>query len=120
MLIYSPLTSLDGYVAGPDQTLPDPLGRGGEDLHRWMFADPMHEVDARWSDLVGGLEDEGVPFRWWWATLRYLPWIMWQIVLSNIDVFKTVWTPGRMPVEPQLVMHVSVAPTAHANVSSRR
>ena len=44
--------SLDGYVAGPDQTLPDPLGRGGEDLHRWLFADPMHEVDARWSDRI--------------------------------------------------------------------
>ena len=32
--------SLDGYAAGPDQTLEDPLGRGGEALHRWMFAEP--------------------------------------------------------------------------------
>src|SRR4051812_2247850 len=29
--------SLDGYVAGPDQTLDNPLGVGGEDLHRWIF-----------------------------------------------------------------------------------
>ncbi len=29
--------SLDGYLAGPDQTLETPLGIGGEDLHRWMF-----------------------------------------------------------------------------------
>ncbi len=29
--------SLDGYGAGPDQTLEHPLGIGGEDLHRWMF-----------------------------------------------------------------------------------
>jgi dihydrofolate reductase len=29
--------SLDGYVAGPDQTLEEPLGRGGEQLHEWVF-----------------------------------------------------------------------------------
>ena len=29
--------SLDGYVAGPDQTLEEPLGRGGEQLHEWIF-----------------------------------------------------------------------------------
>lgn len=27
--------SLDGYVAGPNQTLEEPLGRGGEGLHEW-------------------------------------------------------------------------------------
>jgi dihydrofolate reductase len=31
-------TSLDGYVAGPDPTLEEPLGRGGEQLHEWAFA----------------------------------------------------------------------------------
>ena len=30
--------SVDGYVAGPDQTLDDPLGAGGERLHDWVFA----------------------------------------------------------------------------------
>lgn len=30
--------SLDGFVAGPDPTLEDPLGRGGEALHEWAFA----------------------------------------------------------------------------------
>jgi dihydrofolate reductase len=30
--------SLDGYAAGPDQSLDDPLGVGGEALHNWMFA----------------------------------------------------------------------------------
>jgi dihydrofolate reductase len=30
--------SLDGYVAGPDQSLEDPLGKGGEAIHEWMFA----------------------------------------------------------------------------------
>jgi dihydrofolate reductase len=30
--------SLDGYVAGPDPSLEEPLGRGGERLHEWAFA----------------------------------------------------------------------------------
>jgi dihydrofolate reductase len=31
-------TSLDGFVAGPNQTLDEPLGKGGEQLHEWAFA----------------------------------------------------------------------------------
>jgi dihydrofolate reductase len=30
--------SLDGFIAGPDQTLDEPLGKGGEQLHEWAFA----------------------------------------------------------------------------------
>ncbi|HJU47685.1 MAG TPA: hypothetical protein VJ689_06125, partial [Gaiellaceae bacterium] len=30
--------SLDGYVAGPDQSVDDPLGVGGEHLHDWLVA----------------------------------------------------------------------------------
>jgi dihydrofolate reductase len=29
--------SLDGFVAGPNRTLEEPLGKGGERLHEWMF-----------------------------------------------------------------------------------
>jgi len=29
--------SLDGYVAGPNQTLEQPLGEGGDRLHEWLF-----------------------------------------------------------------------------------
>src|SRR5262245_5268876 len=29
--------SLDGYVAGPNETQEEPLGQGGEQLHEWMF-----------------------------------------------------------------------------------
>ena len=29
--------SLDGFVAGPAQSLEHPLGIGAETLHRWMF-----------------------------------------------------------------------------------
>jgi len=30
--------SLDGYVAGPGQSVEDPLGVGGEQLHEWVIA----------------------------------------------------------------------------------
>jgi dihydrofolate reductase len=30
--------SLDGYGAGPNQSLDQPLGEGGEALHQWVFA----------------------------------------------------------------------------------
>jgi dihydrofolate reductase len=30
--------SVDGYGAGPDQSLEEPLGKGGVALHEWMFA----------------------------------------------------------------------------------
>ncbi|MFE0758674.1 dihydrofolate reductase family protein [Inquilinus sp. NPDC058860] len=32
--------SLDGYGAGPEQSLENPLGKGGEDLHRWFIPTP--------------------------------------------------------------------------------
>ena len=30
--------SLDGYVAGPNQSMEEPLGEGGEGLHEWVVA----------------------------------------------------------------------------------
>ena len=39
--------SLDGFVAGPDPTLDDPLGKGGERLHEWAFA------AAAWREAHG-------------------------------------------------------------------
>jgi dihydrofolate reductase len=35
-VIFEITMSLDGFVAGPDQTLEEPLGKGGEDLHEWV------------------------------------------------------------------------------------
>ena len=43
--------SLDGYAAGTDQSVDNPLGVGGERLHEWMFATRM------WHQMVG--EDGG-------------------------------------------------------------
>jgi dihydrofolate reductase len=40
-------TSLDGYVAGPNQTMENPLGEGGEALHDWLV-----ELKS-WREPVG-------------------------------------------------------------------
>ena len=62
--------SLDGYVAGPDQSEENPLGVGGEELHEWVFplkvwreshGDEGGEVTASspvvegWSENVGAI-----------------------------------------------------------------
>jgi dihydrofolate reductase len=46
--------SLDGYVAGPNQTQEEPLGAGGEQLHEWMF-DLKEWLEPH--GMAGGRED---------------------------------------------------------------
>jgi dihydrofolate reductase len=54
--------SLDGYVAGPEQSLEHPLGVGGEELHDWLvtlaaFRGEGGEVNASTpfaEDILGG------------------------------------------------------------------
>ena len=38
--------SLDGFVAGPDQSLDDPIGKGGMRLHEWAIGAEQDPVDA--------------------------------------------------------------------------
>jgi len=46
--------SLDGYVAGPDPSLDDPLGKGGEGLHEWVFsAQAWREAHGREGGETG-------------------------------------------------------------------
>jgi hypothetical protein len=40
--------SLDGFVAGPDQSEENPLGVGGMELHQWVF-----RLEA-WRGVDGG------------------------------------------------------------------
>jgi dihydrofolate reductase len=44
--------SLDGYVAGPDQSQDNPLGIGGFDLHHWHTQEVLHEVDAAMNERL--------------------------------------------------------------------
>src|SRR5262245_20484551 len=47
--------SLDGFVAGPNATLEEPLGEGGEQLHEWVFR------LASWREAHGLEGGEGGP-----------------------------------------------------------
>src|SRR3954454_8538575 len=44
--------SLDGFVAGPDQSRDNPLGIGGRELHNWHLAEPLNQADARARDAL--------------------------------------------------------------------
>jgi dihydrofolate reductase len=44
--------SLDGFVAGADQSRDNPLGVGGLELHHWHLDEPLHEGDARARDQL--------------------------------------------------------------------
>jgi dihydrofolate reductase len=44
--------SLDGFVAGPDQSRDNPLGVGGRALHTWHLDEPLHPGDARARDRL--------------------------------------------------------------------
>src|SRR3954447_9393285 len=43
--------SLDGFVAGPDQSSDNPLGIGGMSLHRWHL-DAQHPVDVAFTESL--------------------------------------------------------------------
>jgi len=53
--------SLDGYVAGPEQSVDDPIGKGGLDLHEWAFATQSFRA-AHGTDGGGetGLDDDRI------------------------------------------------------------
>lgn len=71
--------SLDGFVAGPDQSLENPIGRGGMRLHQWHL-DPLPEdaeVAAGWMDVGAhvmgrnmfspGRGEWDLDWRGWWG-----------------------------------------------------
>jgi dihydrofolate reductase len=50
--------SLDGYMAGPDQSLDNPLGVGGRALHEWVFATRFGQEMIGGDGGDTGLDDE--------------------------------------------------------------
>jgi dihydrofolate reductase len=55
--------SLDGYAAGPDQSLESPLGVGGERLHDWAFATRSGRESHDMEGGETGLDDDFVAER---------------------------------------------------------
>lgn len=53
--------SLDGYAAGPSQSVDDPLGVGGTRLHDWAFATrTARQIHGMEGGDEGGVDDEFV------------------------------------------------------------
>jgi dihydrofolate reductase len=50
--------SLDGFVAGPDQSVENPLGIGGMRLHEWVF--PLQAFRVM-HGMEGGIANESTP-----------------------------------------------------------
>jgi dihydrofolate reductase len=50
--------SLDGFVAGPNQSVDNPLGIGGMRLHEWAFALAITRDE---HDMQGGVVNESTP-----------------------------------------------------------
>ena len=50
--------SLDGFGAGPEQGLHDPLGKRGTELHEWMFGTKMFHAMTGRSGGVAGVDDD--------------------------------------------------------------
>ena len=48
------------------------------------------------------IDHEAYPFHLTGNLLTYLPWLFWQVVLSNIDVARKILNP-RLPIDPVLM-----------------
>lgn len=61
--------SIDGFGAGPDQSLQNPLGVGGKSLHEWFF-----KTDTFQTKLGNktGLRDRDDQWKGWWGTSRLI------------------------------------------------
>jgi dihydrofolate reductase len=70
--------SLDGFVAGPDQSFDNPLGRGGKTMHAWhMPGQPHNEVDVRWTEFLMRPRGAYVMGRNMFGPVRG-PWSSWE------------------------------------------
>ncbi len=56
--VLSVSVSLDGYAAGPNQSLGHPLGVGGKALHEWLFATRTFQVIHGREGGVTGVDDD--------------------------------------------------------------
>ena len=50
--------SLDGYGAGPDQSLENPLGKRGEELHKWIFPTRMFQKMYGKGEGAEGIDND--------------------------------------------------------------
>ena len=90
-------TSVDGYIAGPDDGPGKGLGEGGERLHYWVFGGPwtyddgprgeMAGEDAAWFAEITGRIGAVVGGRWTYEAARHWgdenPWGMPFFIVTH-------------------------------------
>lgn len=54
------------------------------------------------SHRMGVLDDEGPGVVAAWRLALYAPWLLWQIVLANLDVARRILHP-RLPIAPRVI-----------------
>jgi multicomponent Na+:H+ antiporter subunit E len=51
---------------------------------------------------MGLIDEEAVPLRLPLRAPIFLPWLLWQVVKSNVDVARRILDP-RLPIRPELI-----------------
>lgn len=63
----------------------------------------VSSVALAWlATRLGVLNPRGGELRFTLRFLRYLPWLVWQVIQSNLDVARRVLNP-RLPISPTIV-----------------
>jgi dihydrofolate reductase len=71
--------SLDGFGAGTNQSIQEPLGIGGEELHTWMFPTKRFRAMGGKNDGTEGIDNDFVEK----AFENVGAWIMGRNVWAN-------------------------------------
>lgn len=50
---------------------------------------------------MGLLDDEGVPVLFYPRAIAYVPYLAWQVILANWDVFKRIWS-AQPAIDPRM------------------
>lgn len=57
---------------------------------------PVSTLLVVWlCDQLGVVNDETTPLELTWTTIRYVPWLAWQVVTSSATVLRHAWRPGQ-------------------------
>ncbi len=102
-ILLSMSVSLDGFAAGPDVTAEQPMGRGGERLHEWLFHDGGDRAVA--ADGVAPVGVDAEQIRELYATTGAV-----VIGKRTFDVGVGLWQDTPFPVPCFVVTHESRDP----------
>lgn len=59
-----------------------------------IVARMSHDLLFGGMDLIGGIV-------WVWRIVKYIPWLIWQIIIANFDIVYRTLHPS-MPIDPEM------------------